>query len=517
MIMGAAVLLAAGCGERHEPEAVPAQISIEPVITRATEVDFESGDVIGLTVTRQNGGSYAENARMTFDGGTFSGDLKWYAEGSELSDLLAYYPYMDGGFPTSYTVGTDQRGGAGRYDLMLATKRGVRPQAEPVTMEFRHQLSQVVLTVEGDGAVVEQAVLKGLLTTIDFAPSSDGTPVATASGSKADIIMEEVATGHRYRAIVVPQTMSFGVSVKTSSGGSVVEDFTEVTMQPGYSYTITAKVSAEGISFGLTGSIHAWDNGGTIEPSDPVDPEEPDYEEHDGYIVYAGTRYDTVTLSNGQTWMASPLSYVPAGYTVSDNPAEGGIWYPYSSDGKVVTVLKDEDKILEKGYLYSYDAIFRTTIDESNYDKFEGTQGICPPGWHVPARAEWYALCGASNASKYLGETGNQTDASALFWDKSAGYATVGAFIDAGFRSFLSGCIANTAYNALIVDSSVCSVEEYFGANRMAYIACSSPNSPTQLFALMTTFTSSAYPAGRVSLSFATLGKTGVQLRCIKD
>ena len=515
MIVAAAMMVAA-CGGRTEPERLPAPLRVDPVITRATEVDFENGDPIGLTVTLDDGTLYADNALLTFSGGSFTGDLKWYSDGGVKSSLRAYYPYSDNGFPYYFTVGADQRDGAGKWDLMLATKRDVRPQEDPVTMEFRHQLSQIVLLVDGDAVTIDDVIFEGLFSTIDFNVDADGTVAAVTdeSAGRIDIVSEPVVPGKRFRAIVVPQRSSFGVRVKARSGGSVVERFTEVTMKPGYTYTVKAKVSAEGIAFSLSGAIRAWEEGGILEPDDG--PVEPEYEEHDGWFSYAGLRYDTVTLSNGQVWMATPLAYLPAGSSVSDNPASGSVWYPYTVKDKVATVLKDEDSIKERGYLYSYDAIFGKPVDETNYDRFEGARGICPPGWHVPTRQEWYVLCGYSTSSKYLGETSAQTDPSALFWDQAAGYAPVGAFEAAGFRSIFSGCIANNAYNALIIDSSVSSVEAYFGQNRMAYIACSTPNSPTQLFAAMTTFTSANH-LGKVSLGYATLGKTGLQLRCIKD
>lgn len=507
-------MMMAACGREPAPEPLPAAMRIEPVITRATEVDFETGDRIGLTVTRSDGSVYADNALMTYDGTAFSGDLKWYSGDDGPCSLKAFYPYAQTGFPTSFTVAADQRQGAGANDLMTASKADVKPQEEPVTMVFRHRLSRIVVTLDNPAGIgIESITLKGLYATIHF--QEDGEPFIDTSDPRSDIVMEAVNPGVSYRAIVVPQTMAFGVGVKTSSGASLVQAFTEVTMKPGYSYTITGKVSAEGIAFKLSGEISAWDDGGTIDPDDDK-PEEPAYEEHDGWFSYDGLRYDTVTLSNGQVWMATPLAFLPAGKTVSDNPASGSVWYPYSTDGTTVTVLKDEESIAQKGLLYSYDAIFGTTVGEDNYDRLEGARGICPPGWHVPTRSEWYSLCGASNASRYLGESGSQTDPSALFWDQAAGYAPVGAFEAAGFRALLSGCIANNAYNVLKVDSSVCSLEQFFGQNRMAYIASSSPNSPTQMFALMTTFTSVNH-LGKVSLGFATLGKTGLQVRCTKD
>ena len=514
-----AAALAAACGQGPEPERLPAALRIEPVITRATEVDFEDGDIIGLTVTKGDASVYADNALLTYDGSAFSGDLDWYSGEDDPCSLKAYYPYSKAGFPATFTVAEDQRSGAGANDLMIALKHKVKPQEEPVTMVFRHQLSRIIMTLDNPaGIAIESITLKGLHNTVHISEDADCEGIVThvyEDDPKSDIVMEEVKPGQSYRAIVVPQKMSFGVSVRTRSGASLVQEFTEVTMKSGYSYTITGKVTAEGISFSISGEISAWEDGGTLEPGGD-EPEEPEYEEHDGWFSYAGLRYDTVTLSNGQVWMASPLAYLPAGVSVSDDPLSGGVWYPYHVINNTVIVLKDEASIQERGYLYSYDAIFGEHVDESNYDGFERARGICPPGWHVPSRAEWYALCGYSTSSKYLEESGTQTDPGALFWDEAAGFAPVGAFIDAGFRSLLTGCIANNAYNALIVEPSVCSVEDYYGQNRMAYIASSSPNSSTQMFAAMTTFTSTLH-LGRMSLGYASLGKVGLQLRCMKD
>ena len=519
-----AVMAAASCQEKPVERPEPADVRIEPVITRATEVNFEQGDRIGLKITKADGNVYAQNALLTYDGSAFAGDLKWYGDGGEACGLQAFYPFAEGGFPSSFAVGTDQRGGAGQYDLMLATKSGVKPQEAPVAMVFRHQLSQVVMKVENASSVaIESVTFKGLLPVEDFSFDENGEVVATPdeSAAKIDIIAEAVTAGTKYRAIVVPQTTSFGVSVKTATGGSVVQKFAEVTMKPGYTYTIEAKVTAEGIAFSLSGEIQAWEDGGTLDPIDNPEDDDPDDdnpgdEQGDGYFVYGGLRYNTVKLPDGKTWMAEPLAYVPAGMSVSDDPAEGQIWYPYSSDGTDITVLRDAESVKKFGYLYSYDVLLGTTLDEENYDKFEGTRGICPEGWHIPTRAEWFALCGSSNASKYLGESGTQTNSDACFWDQGLQYAPVEKFDEAGFNFTLSGCVSNSKYNALIIDSSVCSVEKYYGYNRMAYIATSSPNSPTNYFALMTTFTS-ANNRGKVSLAFATLGKVGVQVRCVKD
>lgn len=515
--MIAAALAAVSCGEEPTPEELPYDVRIEPVITRATEVNFEQGNQVGLTITTGSG-VFADNAQLTYDGSAFAGNLKWYSDASQTCSLKAFYPYAQGGFPTSFTVGADQSAGAGKYDLMLATKSDVKPQEAPVTMVFKHQLSQVVVDLENQsGIAIESITLKGLLPKVDFEFAADGSVEAAAdvSAAKVDIVTEAVTSGVRYRAIVVPQTMAFGVSIK-STGGSVMQDFTEVTMKPGYTYTIKGKVTAEGVAFKLSGEIQAWDNGGVIEPGDgPVEPGK-DFDEGEDFFVYKGVHYNTVLLPDGKKWMAEPLIYVPDGMTVSDDPATGSIWYPYSTDGSNATILKDQESIERLGLLYSYDALIGAEINEENFDKFEGARGICPPGWHIPTRAEWFALCGSSNASALLGESGTQVDKSAFMWDTAYRYATVSKFNDAGFNFVLSGCIANNKYNTLMIDSSVCAVEAFFGQPRMAYIASSTANSTTNYFALMTTFTSTKNQ-GKVSLSFASLGKVGVQVRCAKD
>lgn len=499
------------------PEIVElGEVRIEPVITRATEVNFEEGDLVGVDIIKSTGESYAQNSKLSYSGNAFSGGLEWYADGGQTCSVSAYYPYSEAGFPSTFTVGSDQRTGAGEYDLMVAAKADVRPQASAVTMVFKHQLTQIVMNVTNTAGVeIDKIVFKGVIPTVNVSVSEAGEVLASVdpTAEKVDIVAEPVTPNLKYRAIIAPQTLSFGVSLTTKQGGSVVSQFTEVTMKPGYSYAINAEVTAQGVRFSLAGEIEAWEDGGSLDPEKPTEPE---FEEGDGYFVYGGLRYATVKLADGKTWMAEPLAFVPKGMTVSDDPAAGDVWYPYSSNGTVTTALKDEESIKAKGLLYSYNALMGTKITDDNWDKLEGVKGICPEGWHIPTRAEWYALCGASTASALLGESGTQTNANAYLWDPALGYASVGKFNEAGFNFVLSGCIASSKYNTLIIDSSVSDVTAFYGQNRMAYYGCSTANKSTQFFALMTTFTSTN-AKGKVSLAFATLGKVGVQVRCVKN
>ncbi len=77
------------------------------------------------------------------------------------------------------------------------------------------------------------------------------------------------------------------------------------------------------------------------------------------------------------------------------------IWYPYelvTIDGTLTAkALQDEASIKELGYLYDFQAALGgKEITDSNLTSFEGAQGICPKGWHIPTRLEYFNLVGNS-------------------------------------------------------------------------------------------------------------------------
>ena len=505
-----------GCNRNIDPvNPAPGKLVVEPLITRSLSLNFKDGNVIGLDVVKADGTAHATNAPLKYSGTAFSGDLMWYEGGGEACSLKAYYPYQAAGFPETFTVDLDQSKGTDASDFMTASENDVYPTAAPVLMKFKHKFAQLNIVVDNaTGVELDGVTIKGVVPTA-LISETDGEVTATADpdADPADIKAEALVAGKSYCVVIVPQTFkSLGVAVAVKNGSVILSGVEGAELKAGYSYTLNVSVLPDQVRVSIGGDIQNWEDGGSLNGGSYEEP----FEEYDDHFVYGGRSYDIVTLANGSIWMAEPLAFVPAGKTVSGDPAAGEIFYPYSSDGTNVTVLTDDASIKKFGYLYKYDALMGTRINEENFDKLEGSQGICPPGWHIPTRTEWFDLCGTSNASKYLGESGTQTKDNALLIDPVAGYSTVAMFNEAGFNFVLTGCIANNRYNALICDSSVCGVEEYLGSNRMAYIATSTCNSATQYFAAMTTFTS-ANNLGKVSLSFATLASAGVSVRCTKN
>ncbi|MFA5325549.1 MAG: FISUMP domain-containing protein [Bacteroidales bacterium] len=91
-------------------------------------------------------------------------------------------------------------------------------------------------------------------------------------------------------------------------------------------------------------------------------------------------------------WMVENLRYIPSGKSVSSDPTtESGIWYPFDVDEDVVMTSSEDVK--KYGYLYdTATAMDISEITEANSGTFEGVQGICPSGWHIPTQAEAQAL-----------------------------------------------------------------------------------------------------------------------------
>lgn len=240
-------------------------------------------------------------------------------------------------------------------------------------------------------------------------------------------------------------------------------------------------------------------------------------------LEYAGVKYRTIKMKDGRTWMAENLRYVPEGKTPSSNPADGnGVWNPVGDDGKPTT---DAAAIAEKGYLYDYPTVFKAEVTKDNYTTFEGAQGICPDGWHIPTRAEFVALCGNSN--KANGESGTLIDKNAAYFDEGYNGAKITALDADGFGWSFSGVINKTSptaagkYTSTMTSAANCSVDGYLGKPSMSYILGSTgftvneKNGNVQFFGVMSTFTKT-YMEGRATVGYTNyLG--GQSLRCIKN
>ncbi|MBE0663276.1 MAG: hypothetical protein IH597_12525, partial [Bacteroidales bacterium] len=134
-----------------------------------------------------------------------------------------------------------------------------------------------------------------------------------------------------------------------------------------------------------------------------------------------GNVYNTVVIGT-QCWMSQNLNI---GQQVSVVPSDNGIIEKYCMQN--LSTNCDE-----YGALYSWNELM-------NYTTSEGTQGICPTGWHIPAKAEFEALTtllgGTTVAGGKMKEIGN------IHWNSN-----VGATNESGFTAYGGGY-----YNSLFI------------------------------------------------------------------
>ena len=420
ILAGAAILALAACNKTPENGSDPVDFSqyklrVEPVITRATETNFEKGDQVGLTVVRASG-DYAVNVPLTHDGTSFSGDLNWYEDGNETSTLKAYYPYIGTEpVPSSFMVETDQSAGVSSSDFISAVKEDVLPSANAVAMAFKHRLSRLVVTLKNNtGKEIEQVVIAEVIPKAVISPD-DLTAKPDVNAKKAGIIAFKQQED-KYLVIIPNQTVAPVVTVK-AGGKELSSQLAETTLEPGKEYSISVIVLKDELKVVLAGEIENWTDGGEITGDGP------DFEEKldDGYFTYGGVKYNVVKMKDGKWWMAQNLAYLPAGFTPSTDltAVTAGVFAPIQvNEGHTAAEFATDPAVVAKnGYLYQAEVALGLKVgdlqDIEAAQALEGVQGICPKGWHIPTQAEIVALVGKS--------VGATTNTEAPYYDGANG------------------------------------------------------------------------------------------------
>ncbi len=86
-------------------------------------------------------------------------------------------------------------------------------------------------------------------------------------------------------------------------------------------------------------------------------------------------QYGTFILPSGKCWMSSNLDF---GLTISELTPQ--------TDNCVTEKYRDNSSLVTRhSSFYQWDELMQ-------YDNTESAQGICPPGWHIPAAADWVEL-----------------------------------------------------------------------------------------------------------------------------
>lgn len=408
------VVAAIACSDTYHASEEPHAIVIDPTVSRASELNFDNGDRIGVTVIKANEQTpYLSNTEFTCNGSVFTaGGTVWYSDISQSADMRAYYPYQSAGEPQTFTVQNDQREeGYSLSDFMTSTKSGIKPVAGAVSMVFRHRMSKINISITNNtsAGIAETGISSCAVTALTDVAAESAT--AYAQSSRGDIIAHEMTSQQEYAAIIPPQSSALTFYVKLDDGSAQRSvTMTSADFASGKQYTARLTVDEQSISVTVSGQIEEWggntdltpdgsgsgndgknSQGGDEENTPPDSGENDDSGKDDNakkknVVSWGGADYPVVVLADGSAWLGQSLRYLPAGRSVSDDAADGnGVWYPCNADKDAQT---DESFVTEHGYLYS-----AAVAHGGSTSTGEGpVRGICPEGWHLPTAAEFESL-----------------------------------------------------------------------------------------------------------------------------
>lgn len=105
-------------------------------------------------------------------------------------------------------------------------------------------------------------------------------------------------------------------------------------------------------------------------------------------VEYAGQIYNTIQIFS-QCWLKENLNIGNRIYTYLDQ-SDNGIIEKYCYNGV-------EDSCDKYGGIYQWKEVMQYTLQE-------GTQGICPQGWHLPTDEDWKILEGVADSQYGIGD-----------------------------------------------------------------------------------------------------------------
>ena len=248
---------------------------IEGLTSRASGSAWDDGDKVGIFMTA--GADEFENRQYTASAAgalTPAGSaLKW-PEGVETADFLAYYPYTASLNGKLYAVDVTNQDDPKAIDLLYSNNATGVANGNAVNLAFKHQLSQIVITVGKDETIASTSglaiTISGMNTKANF-DLTDGS--LTATDSKANIAMNVNEEGTLAEAIILP-TADLNGATMTFTLGSMTFEW-PITVQGGqgfeastkYTYTATlSTVNGQPVVSMGNASIEDWDEqaGGDI-------------------------------------------------------------------------------------------------------------------------------------------------------------------------------------------------------------------------------------------------------------
>lgn len=230
------------------------------VFTKTTGNDITNDKFQGTNVKWE----YSGNGWKLADG---EKQVLYKGENGEQT-VAAYYPYRAGAIDDNsqidISVSTVQTNATYLNEDLLYDSYSDGKLTNPVSFDFKHLLSQVVVSVTGNGTEVTntevQSVQIGKVYTSAKASLHQGSIVDGSFTNQSDITLCEVEADKTYKALVIPGeytsidvtiTMKDGRVFKTTVSCPLIsENGTETGFASGTQYNITLKVGQDIVTIG---------------------------------------------------------------------------------------------------------------------------------------------------------------------------------------------------------------------------------------------------------------------------
>jgi uncharacterized protein (TIGR02145 family) len=264
---------------------------------------------------------------------------------------------------------------------------------------------------------------------VDFIITQQGADANITVAAPADLTLNGYESSFK-----VNLTASNDWSVTTEGEGITVEPASGTYGEYELTVTISENTTNDKISYKINYALSDNSASGTLSLEQPVI----------STVALGGVDYKVKWLPDGRLWMVENLRFIPEGKTPSTDltAIENGVWFPVDSVNKV---LSDNEELIQKqGYLYNMEAAFGLapgTITAETYATYEGTQGICPEGWHIPTAKEYVDLFGKSVHKDYKNDA-------APFYDTETQYGSIAKANEAGWNVNWFGYVNVTNFTA---------------------------------------------------------------------
>lgn len=287
------------------------------VTPRALDNSWETGDAIGLFMkgvnTNLSEDALAYNVKYTTTGSTAFKNLSeskvYFPFDKSKVDFISYYPYKENLNGLTYPVDVSDQSSLSAIDLMYSDNaKGANSTNENVNVEFEHQLSNVIVSVDIGDTGKEPTDFSVKITNVNTKASfSLANGLISDAKAIGDVSFNVDATNTKAQAILLPDIdLTDNTLVVTIDESSYLYDLSKSNPDKSfekskkYEFELTLRAGQGPDLDGLTATIKDWiatvpengfadeipitggDEGGKTEPDEGETPLDPDAGGEDG-------------------------------------------------------------------------------------------------------------------------------------------------------------------------------------------------------------------------------------------